>query len=326
MGIPALTFGPVPSRRLGRSLGINNIPPKVCSYSCVYCQVGRTRHRETEPRIFYQPDDILRQVRDRIAALRNAGKELDYLTFVPDGEPTLDIQLGRSIALLKSLKLKIAVITNSSMLLRADVRHRLMGAELVSVKVDAVDETIWQRVNRPHKSLQLEGILRGVKKFSEEYRGCLVTETMLVKGINDTEASLKEVADFIATLAPQRAYVAIPTRPPAEHGVSPPDGEKILAAHETLTRKIPRTELLIQYEGDDFVAAGNIRDELIGIASVHPLREEAVEKLLKDANVGHEVIDALIKEKKIIVTEYRGKKFYLRNVRQPEHDTGTASA
>ena len=109
-----LVFGPVPSRRLGRSLGINNIPPKACSYSCIYCQVGPTRAAEIIPRVFYAPQRIRREVEARLAQVRERGEAVDYLTFVPDGEPTLDVNLGETIGLLRPLDVPIAVISNAS--------------------------------------------------------------------------------------------------------------------------------------------------------------------------------------------------------------------
>jgi wyosine [tRNA(Phe)-imidazoG37] synthetase (radical SAM superfamily) len=118
-----ITFGPVPSRRLGRSLGINNIPPKVCSYSCVYCQVGRTLNIQVERRTFYETEKILEEALDRAIKALGIGEAIDYLTFVPDGEPTLDENLGRTIELLKPLGIRIAVITNGSLIWREDVRR-----------------------------------------------------------------------------------------------------------------------------------------------------------------------------------------------------------
>jgi len=124
-----IAFGPVPSRRLGRSLGVNNIPPKVCTYSCVYCQVGRTIRMQVERRVFYGPEEILQAARDKVERARESGEPIDYLTFVPDGEPTLDVNLGREIELLRSLGIKIAVITNASLIWREDVREALMKAD-----------------------------------------------------------------------------------------------------------------------------------------------------------------------------------------------------
>ena len=137
-----LAFGPVPSRRLGRSLGINNIPPKICTYSCAYCQLGRTIKMQAERRAFYPPRQILQDVQDKVERTRKVTETVDYLTFVPDGEPTLDLNLGREIELLRPLGIKIAVITNSSLIWRKDVRETLMKADWVSLKANSVKQEI----------------------------------------------------------------------------------------------------------------------------------------------------------------------------------------
>jgi len=178
MAEPEYAFGPVPSRRLGRSLGINNIPAKICSYSCVYCQLGRTIRLQIERAAFYDPEGIATAVRRRIAEARAQGERIDYLTFVPDGEPTLDLNLGREIALLREgpkeagiEDIKIAVITNASLLGRADVRTELLESDWVSLKVDAVSEPVWRQVNRPHGQLNPEEIHTGMREFAAEFKG-----------------------------------------------------------------------------------------------------------------------------------------------------------
>ena len=177
-----IAFGPVPSRRLGRSLGINNIPPKVCTYACVYCQLGRTIKMRVERSAFYEPGEIVRAVRDKVEKASGIGEAVDYLTFVPDGEPTLDVDIGREIELLRSLGIKIAVITNGSLIWREGVREDLMKADWVSLKVDSTREAVWHRIDRPHGTLRLASILDGVLEFAMAYGGELVTETMLVEG------------------------------------------------------------------------------------------------------------------------------------------------
>ena len=112
-------FGPVPSRRLGRSLGINNIPPKVCTYSCIYCQLGRTVRMQSERGAFYAPEEVVRGVEEQVVKAREKNERIDYLTFVPDGEPTLDINLGREMELLRPRGIKIAVISNASLRARS---------------------------------------------------------------------------------------------------------------------------------------------------------------------------------------------------------------
>jgi len=146
-----LAFGPVPSRRLGKSLGINNIPAKTCSYSCVYCQLGRTTNMTTERQAIYKPEDIFIEVERKVDEAVSRNERVDYLAFVPDGEPTLDINLGKEISIFKQMEIPIAVITNASLIWRNDVKEDLLKANLTSLKVDAVSEDLWRRINRPHK-------------------------------------------------------------------------------------------------------------------------------------------------------------------------------
>lgn len=307
-----LTFGPIPSRRLGRSLGINNIPPKVCTYSCVYCQVGRTLKMQIERQAFYGPDELLKDVEKKIAEVRKAGESIDYLTFVPDGEPTLDKNLGREIDLLKPFGLKIAVITNASLIWRDEVRNDLMKADWVSLKVDGVTEEVWRKVNRPHRSLQLSSILGGMLAFAKVHHGELATETMLVKGFNDNTEHAEELADILAQLKPDKAYISIPIRPPAERGVRPPDEESINVFYQILNKKVKHVEYLIGEEGNAFASTGNVTEDLLSITAVHPMREEAVKELLMRAHADESLIQQLIARGLLFETEYENKKFYLR--------------
>jgi len=306
-----IAFGPIPSRRLGRSLGVNNIPPKFCTYSCVYCQLGRTLRMQVNRRGFYAPEEIAQDVRQQV---ERTGGQVDYLTFVPDGEPTLDANLGQEAALLRSLSIPIAVITNGSLVWREDVREDLSGADWVSLKVDSVLEPIWRRINRPVRSLRLSAILDGMLSFAESYRGRLMTETMLVQGLNDGEESLRQVAAFLARLRPARAYISVPTRPPAEKWVHPPAEETVLRAHQIFASAVGEVELLIGYEGDAFSATGDPREDLLRITAVHPMRREAVEALLVRTGAGWEVVSRLVGEGLLVETEYEGRTFYTRSI------------
>ena len=307
-----ITFGPVPSRRLGRSLGINNIPPKFCSYSCVYCQVGRTLNMEIERKTFYEPDRILEEIRDKVKKAKEMGEKIDYLAFVPDGEPTLDKNLGHTIELLKSLGIKTAVITNSSLIYREDVRDSLMKADWVSLKIDSTIEKIWRKIDRPHKKLQLNDIINGMLEFKKKYRGELVTETMLAKDVNDSEENMEAVAGFLSRLQPARAYLSIPTRPPAEDRVHSPDELVINRSYQILSKQIDQVEYLIGYEGDAFATTGNIEEDLLSITSVHPMREEAVKELLLKTGDNWHSVQKLIKQGSIIESKYDGRNFYVR--------------
>lgn len=309
-----IVFGPVPSRRLGRSLGINNIPPKICTYSCIYCQIGETFKMSSERSIFYSPEHIFESVKSKVKDTSNKRGIIEYLTFVPDGEPTLDKNLGKEIDLLKSLGAKIAIITNSSLLGLDDVRKDLYKADLVSVKVDSIDPDTWKKINRPHKSLDLEKIKSGLIEFSNNFKGILFTETMLIKDYNDTPIDLIKTASFINRLNPQKSFISVPIRPPAEKTVEIPNEEKINLAYQIFCENNLQTEILIGYEGNDFFYSGNVEEEILGITSVHPMRKDAIESYLRKAGVGFEIVIDMIEKNKIREINYKGHKYYLRKI------------
>ncbi len=309
-----LVFGPVPSRRLGQSLGINNIPPKSCSYSCVYCQIGKTNRMCAKRQEFYKSDELFRQTEQKINDIRKNGAKVDYLTFVPDGEPTLDIHLGQHIDRLKTFGIKIAVITNASLLWMDDVREDVMKADWVSVKVDAVDYKIWKKIDRPHGTLILDTILKGIASFAKEYTGTLVSETMLVDRLNDHKACIEGIAEYLADILPQKSYLLVPTRPPAETFAVKPTGEMLRNAYDIMSRSGLDVECVTVDEDDDFYFTDDIANDLLSISSVHPVREEVIEKLLKKRKIGRLVIDRLIEKDLIRTYTYEGKRFYKRNL------------
>jgi len=307
-----MVFGPIPSRRLGRSLGINTIPVKVCSYSCVYCQVGRTTHLQLERQPFYPPEKIVAEVAEKILRLRNAGESVDYLSIVPNGEPTLDSNLGRALDLLKPFGIPIAVITNSSLLWREDVREDLAKADWVSLKVDSLREEVWRKLDRPHGQLRLSVVLEGMLAFAELFRGHLVTETMLVRNENDSEADLELLGRFLVRLKPARAYLSLPTRPPAERWVKMPKKDRLNRAYQVLNGSGIKVELLAEYEGTAFSSLGDIAEDLLAITSVHPMREDAVRHLLDRTGGDWSIILKLIAAGHLVESEYQGKRFYLK--------------
>lgn len=310
-----IAFGPVPSRRLGQSLGINNIPPKICTYSCVYCQVGRTLNMQVERKEFYKPGEIFQAVEKKIKKAKERGETVDYLTFVPDGEPALDINIGREIELLKSQGIKIAVITNSSLMWDKDVRNDLYKSDWASMKIDALSRDIWKRINRSHGSLKFDKILDGITEFARRFKGELTTETMLVQSINDNIEQIEKISDFIARLKPNKSYIAIPTRPPAEKWVKPPAEHIINIAVQIFKEKSIPTEYLIGYEGDAFAFTGNVEEDLLSITAVHPMREDQVKTFLEKAIEDWTIIERLINEDKLIEVKYKNKKFYTRKLR-----------
>lgn len=310
-----ILFGPIPSRRLGRSLGINNIPPKLCSYSCVYCQIGLTDSMTVTRKSYFSPAEIYEEAAAKISELRNAGETIDYLTFVPDGEPTLDINLGRTIEKLRIFGIRIAVITNASLIWNGDVRDDLMKADWVSLKIDSVDERVWKLMDRPHGTLDLNKILDCAITFSRTFKGILVTETMLVKGINDTTDSIGRAALFIKELNPEVSYILVPTRPPAEPRVGQPDEIALSAAYQIFSDSVGNTELLIYNEGTDFTFSADVEKELLAILAVHPMSRRAVEEFLEKSKSAWHIIESLVAAKVVREVEYSGNTYYMKNLK-----------
>jgi wyosine [tRNA(Phe)-imidazoG37] synthetase (radical SAM superfamily) len=275
--------------------------------------VGRTLHFQVEPSSFYDPRSVAAAVADKVVQARESGEPVDYLTFVPDGEPTLDENLGAAIDALKPLEIPIAVITNGTLIDRPGVREALGKADWVSLKIDSVTELSWRRINRPHSGLNLESIHRGMLEFAGGYRGKLVTETMLVGELNDENGNLISIASFLGRLKPAAAYISIPTRPPAEQWIQPPLEQNVARAHQILSREVAHVEHLIGYEGNAFASSGDPAEDLLSITAVHPMREEAVMELLHRAGAGWSIVRSLLQNGEIVETEYDGRRFFIRS-------------
>jgi len=311
-----IAFGPVPSRRLGYSLGINHIPPKHCTYSCVYCQVGRTTSLEINRRQFYPLTEIIDDVGQAIFKAREHGQTIEFLTLVPDGEPTLELQLGELIEALKQFETPIAVISNASLIDHLDVQDALLQADWVSLKVDVVEEVAWQRINRPHGQLSLPAILNGMLSFRSRYHGELVTETMLISRINDNEIAIKALSNFLLELQPFRSYLSIPTRPPAEPWVKPPEAGSLQQVLSVFAVKCPFSDLLFAFEEDDFASTGDLVEDILAITAVHPLRKSALRKMISQAGGDWNIVESLIISGQLACITYRDEIYYLRGDRK----------
>ena len=308
-----ISFGPVPSRRLGKSLGINNIVyPKTCTYSCIYCQAGKTMKKTFRRESFYDPDDIYDKVSQHLKILKG-GNYPDFLTFVSNGEPTLDQNLGKAIRLLKKTGIPVAVITNASLLSDKSVRDDLCLADWVSFKLDAGDIITWYLINRPVAGLDFENMLSGIKQFSKEFKGTLCTETMIVGGINDSIENFSAVAEIIRFINPAKAYLSVPTRPPVEKFVKPADPERLNEAWQVFSNNQINTEFLTGYEGSETGFTGNIYEDILNITAVHPLREDSLLKLLENDNADFNIVNALINQHLIKSVIYEGEKYFIRD-------------
>jgi wyosine [tRNA(Phe)-imidazoG37] synthetase (radical SAM superfamily) len=309
-------YGPVPSRRLGRSLGVNNIPYKICTYQCIYCQVGKAIKMQVNRQEFYNTKELVEEVKMVLSKIKDINQYPDYITIVPDGEPTLDIHLGELITQLKTLNVSVAVITNGSLLYLPDVQQELLPADYVSVKADSFNAETWREINLPHRKLKIHDIMGGMLSFSQKFTGRLVSETMLVSGVNDSSDELEHTALFLKKVQPAVAYIAIPTRPPAYKNVIPAPETKVNEAYHIFKKYIPDVELLTGYEGNAFSSTGDFREDIMSITAVHPMREDAVMELLHQTGTHEKELDLLIEEKLIEKLYFNEHAYYLRKFRR----------
>jgi wyosine [tRNA(Phe)-imidazoG37] synthetase (radical SAM superfamily) len=264
-------FGPVPSRRLGQSLGIDPIPFKTCNWNCVYCQLGRTTPLTDVRRDYFPPEEIVAEVRDALDAHQPG--EIDWVTFVGSGEPTLHRSLGWMVRQVKGLtSTPLAIITNGSLLSQPEVQEELLAADAVLPTLDAGNEKLYRAINRPHPSFGFSNLVEGLVAFRGAYPGKLWLEVMLVEGLNDTEAALQELAAVVERIHPDEVHISLPIRPPAEPWVKPPNEEGLMRATALLggiARVIHTSEGVFDLSG-----YSNVIDAVVGIITRHPMLED----------------------------------------------------
>ena len=264
-------FGPVPSRRLGQSLGIDPIPQKTCNWNCVYCQLGRTTPMTNERREHIPCEAILSEVTQALS--NHIPGEIDWVTFVGSGEPTLHSGLGEMIRQVKArTPLPVAVITNGALLYLPEVRFDLNSADAVLPTLDAGSSDLYRKINRPWPDLTYKRLVDGLLEFRSEYKGKLWVEVMLVHSMNDSEAALRDLASVLERIQPDQVHLSLPVRPPAESWVQPADGEGLLRAQAVLGDV---TKVLHPAQGE--FDLGNCQDlgaAILSIITRHPMREE----------------------------------------------------
>ena len=263
-------FGPVPSRRLGQSLGIDPVPLKTCNWNCVYCQLGRTSPFRLERRHNFPNLGILSQLRDALDA--HEPDDIDWVTFVGSGETTLHAGLGEMIRSVKGMTdLPVAVITNGSLLYLPEVREELRAADAVLPSLDAGNPVLYRRINRPHPTLTFERFIQGLIDFREAYDHQLWVEVMLVHGLNDTTQALEEIADWLQQIQPDEVHIVQPNRPPAEDWVRPPDADGLERAHQILGEI---AKIILPAQGDfDLSYDQDLIKAITGVITRHPMKE-----------------------------------------------------
>ncbi len=302
-------FGPVPSKRLGQSLGIDPVPSKTCNWNCVYCQLGRTNPFSIERQVFIENEEILSDVKETLAA--HAPGEIDWITFVGSGETCLHAGLEELIREVKAItEMPVAVITNGSLLYLPEVRRALLSADAVLPSLDAGNPELYRRINRPHPIFTFEHLTDGLIQFRQEYKNKLWVEVMLIQGLNDTEAALTEIAAWIEKIKPDEVHIVQPTRPPVEMWVKPPDAEGLARARKILGRVAKLT--LLASGSFDLSGGDDLIEAIVGIITRHPMREsELIDSMKKwPQNDVKETLSALENSGKAHVVTRNGIRFW----------------
>ena len=302
-------YGPVPSRRLGRSLGIDPVPLKTCNFSCIYCQLGRTRPLVRRRKAFFSVSAILAEV---ATMLNEHGTDsINWITFIGSGETTLSSRLGSLIRFVKAIsELPVAVITNGSLLYRPKVRKELMAADAVLPTLDAGTETLYTRMHRPHPDFPFDQHVQGLIDFRQEYTGNLWVEVMLVAGVNDAPSAVEDIANILARVDPDEIHISTPTRPPTEPWVEIPSPDDLRRAASILgdvATVLDPVDVELGAKAD-----GTLLEAVLSVVARHPLQEVEVLRALSRWAPERtlETLSALADSGKIKVIERYGKRFW----------------
>jgi len=259
-------FGPVPSRRLGFSLGVDPVVPKTCTLDCVYCELGPTADRTVTRRPYVPVDGILEELGARLAE----HPDLDFITLSGSGEPTLNSDIGRLIDGIKAMTdVPVAVLTNGTLLTDPDVRAALMRADVVAPSIDAVSRAAFNGVNRPHESLDPAAIADALVTFAREYRGKIWLEVVFVEGLNDDSGEVERIAAIIDDVKPDRVHVNTVVRPPAV-----PSARALTPARlESIARRLgPAAEVIASATGpSQATAVSDASAVVIAMAARRPV-------------------------------------------------------
>jgi len=300
------TYGPVPSRRLGFSLGIDLIPFKNCSFDCIYCQLGKTTNRTIERKEYLPTDEILKGVKE----ILKKGDHIDYLTFSGSGEPTLHSKIGYLITELKQMtKIPVAVLTNGSLLFMAEVQEGLSGADVVLPTLCATTQEIFKKINKPIPDITIEKVIRGLISFRKIYKGKIWLEIMLVKSINDRQQEIHKLKEVIEKIVPDRIHLNTVVRPPSEKFALPLSTEELQKVKNILgndaeiiartkTKREPAYIIDIEKTIFDIIKRRPVTlDDICSVTGLH--RNELIKYL-----------DQLRRDNKIKLTEHNSRNYY----------------
>lgn len=299
-------YGPVPSRRLGFSLGVDIIPYKTCSLDCVYCQLGPTLEKTASRKTYYSPDEIIPQIRSAI----QSGRRIDSITFSGSGEPTLNILIGDLIRKIKEFtEIPVTVLTNSTLISRPDVRQDLLSADRIVPSLDAATQEVFERINRPASGIKIADIIEGLSAFRKKFSGLIWLEILFVKGINDSPDHLAALKAAVERIHPDRIQLNTVIRPPSDKGsrpLSPKEMESIRAFFGEKAEIIADMTKTFQNPVED-----NRQEQILAVIRRRPVTlDDLVNSLGFKARDVHDCLDSLLKQEIIREVIQDGKTFY----------------
>ena len=300
------TFGPVPSRRLGYSLGVDIIPMKTCNLNCVYCELGRSTHETMTMKEYIPAEVIVEDVRQAIATT----SRIDYITFSGSGEPTLNTAMGEMIRRIKAMTdIPVAVLTNGTLLSLPEVRAMLYEADLVVPSLDAVSEQAFKKVDRPHGHLKIDQIVEGIITFSKEYQGPIWLEILFVKGVNDSPEEVRLLAETAKKINAELVQLNTVVRPPAESNALPLTEADLLEVKSYFDGK---AEIVANFKAKaEEKKSTSHTDRIYDLIIRRPVTAAELSASLQiSATVVEENVARMLAEGRIATSEHTGELFY----------------
>ena len=299
-------YGPVPSRRLGFSLGVDIVPYKTCTLDCIYCQLGRTTLKTVGRKPYTQGDIVCREIQE---ALHN-NQPVDYITFSGSGEPTLNAEIGALIRSVKTITaIPIVVLTNGTLLFREDVRKDLSAADVVMPSLDAASGALFRKINRPHPVLNSAAIIRGLQRFRQEYTGRIWLEVMLIKNLNDDVSELSEIRKAISDIHPDKVYLNTVVRPPSEKYAKPLNRNEMLFVKRMLDQQC---EVIAEFRGHKIGETKDVGEAIVEMSKRRPVTITDIANVLGISTVNAEKwVSGLQESGKLQERQHKGETYYL---------------
>jgi len=300
-------YGPVPSRRLGVSLGVDLIPRKICTYDCIYCQIGRTTQRTIERTEYIPASSILRDVKE---ALKEWGDTVDYIAISGSGEPTLNLAIGEVIQGIKELtSIPVAVITNSSLIHQAEVRKALLLADVVMPSLDATTPSVFDTINRPHPSLEITKIIQGLADLRSEYEGQIWLEILLCRGVNDGGEEIGALRKAIGAIQPDKVQLNTVVRPAMEDYAAALSLDSMEQVRASLGED---AEIIAEFKGHGkTIDSKNVEEKVIQLIQRRPVTPDDLTRILGMHNLEiTKILDKLTKEGRITYRVFNQQLYY----------------